>query len=346
MADFIRLLVRDPRRVLLWLSFALRGPRRGGGSRFVLLGALAASECDIVHFELSGLAVAYLPVFKLLRPAKIFVSCRGAAEQIKPLADPGRGSDLEKLFSSADRVHCVSQDMLESCKKYGLTEQKAFVNRPAIRADAFTRAAAIPGETVRTRPVRISSTGRLHWKKGFDVALLAIKLLKDSGERVTWEIIGEGPEREKLVYMIHALGLSEIVGLAGKMDSSQVKARLEKSDIFLLPSLSEGISNAALEAMAMELPVISTRSGGMDEVIANGQNGLLVDCYSPEQIASSIRHLITDVSLRNELGKNARLTILKRFSLERQIMTFTREYASARSTQREDEAELLTSLEG
>lgn len=329
LTDFAVLLLCEPRRAWQWIALAVRGPRRGGASRAVLLGALIARSCDIVHFELSGLGVAYLPVLDLLRPAKIFVSCRGAAEQIKPLTDPRRGSDLEKLFRLADRVHCVSQDMLDYCKRYGLTEQRAFVNRPAIRMAAFTRARPIARLLRPAGPIRICSTGRLHWKKGLEFALLAISLLKDAGEPVVWEIIGDGPEREKLVYLIHALGLSESVTLAGKLDSSQVKARLEDCDIFLLPSLSEGISNAALEAMAMELPVISTRSGGMDEVITDGHNGLLVDCYTPDQIVNGIRRLAGDVRLRSELGKNARQTILDQFSLERQISCFVSEYGLA-----------------
>lgn len=323
------LLVREPRRAFQALALAASGPRRGGASLSVIMGALAARRCDIVHFEFSGLGVAYLPVLDLLRPAKIFVSCRGAAEQIKPLLDPLRRSDLERLFNRADRVHCVSQDMLNCCTQYGLPERKAFVNRPAVRTDAFMRTAAIPSPTRPAGPVRICSTGRLHWKKGFEFALIAVKLLKDAGEAVTWEIIGDGPEREKLVYMVHTLGLSQIVTLTGRLGSGQVKERLQDCDIFLLPSLSEGISNAALEAMAMELPVISTRAGGMEEVITDGQNGFLVDCYDPVQIADRIRRVRDDISLRNTLGKTARETILSGFSIDRQITTFVSEYRSA-----------------
>jgi colanic acid/amylovoran biosynthesis glycosyltransferase len=281
---------------------------------------------------MSGLGVAYLPVLALLRSARVVVSCRGTAEKIKPLTDEGRASDLGKLFQLADRVHCVSQNMLDSCKKYGLSEHKAFVNRPAIRIDAFTRDTSVSEARHPLVPIRVCSIGRLHWNKGFDFALLAMKLLKDSGERVVLEIIGDGPEREKLVYLTEALGLADSVTLAGRLDSMEVKARLESCDIFLLPSLSEGISNAALEAMAMELPVISTRSGGMDELISDGQNGLLLDCYAPDQIANSIRRLARDAELQRDLGKNARQTILDEFSIERQLSCFVLEYQNQASS--------------
>jgi glycosyltransferase involved in cell wall biosynthesis len=165
--------------------------------------------------------------------------------------------------------------------------------------------------------------------KGLEFALLGIKLLTDEGKRVVWEIVGEGREREKLGFMIHALGLSEVVKLIGKLDSVQVKERLENCDVFLLPSLSEGISNSALEAMAMGLPVISTRSGGMDEVISDGYSGILVNCYAPAEVADGIRKLAASPEMRQTLGKNARKAVMDEFSVERQILCFVSEYGAS-----------------
>ncbi|MDZ7648854.1 MAG: glycosyltransferase [Cytophagales bacterium] len=110
-------------------------------------------------------------------------------------------------------------------------------------------------------PFLFCSTGRLYWKKGFDYALLAMKELKNRGHAFRYEIIGEGIERLKLIFMAHDLGLQDEIVFLGSLPGSEVKSRLEKCDIYVLPSLSEGISNAVLEAMAMQLPVVSTRAG-------------------------------------------------------------------------------------
>jgi hypothetical protein len=75
---------------------------------FLLALPIKQSDYDIIHFEMSGIAVAYLDALPLLKPAKLVTSCRGAAEQITPLIDPTRGEKLRQVFKEMDLVHCVS----------------------------------------------------------------------------------------------------------------------------------------------------------------------------------------------------------------------------------------------
>lgn len=332
LGQLLLLLLREPLVAWEMLKQTFRGFRgkRPWPNASGFLGTLIGRRFDIVHFEFSGIAVGYMPYLGFLKPAKMFVSCRGTAEQVKPLADLRRAADLVKLFASADRVHCVSKEVLRSCARHGLREPKAFVNEPAIRPEMFTRAEPCSTRKTLEGTVRICSTGRLDWKKGFEFGLVAMRELLDRGLKFHWEIIGEGPEREKLVYIIHTLNLGQVVTLVGKVSSAEVRNRLASCDIFLLPSLSEGISNAALEAMAMELPVVSTRAGGMEEVIQHDHNGLLVDCFSASAIALSIRRLIDDPELRERLSVNAKKTILEKFSIPRQIDRFLFEYHAVR----------------
>jgi len=280
---------------------------------------------DIIHFEYSGLAVSYLDLISIGIKSRIMVSCRGAAEQIRPLFDKKRAVDLKTLFEKADRVHCVSYDMLNTCATYyQLDRKKAFVNRPAIQTERFQR--SNPRRIVHDQPVVICSTGRLHWKKGFEFALLAMYELKAQGISFRYEIIGGGIELEKLVFMANDLGIADQVHFIGKLSSAEVKARLESCDIFLLPSLSEGISNAVLEAMAMQIPVVSTTAGGMDELIADMETGLLADTYDAKELANKLKLLIENDALREKIGQNGHSIILKNFAIERQLAIFVREY--------------------
>lgn len=283
-----------------------------------------SEDYDIVHFEYSGLAVSYLDLISIGLKSKVIVSCRGAAEQIRPLFDRKRATELNMLFAKVDRVHCVSEDMLNTCATlYHLDRRKAFVNRPAIQTERFQRADKKwqPGETIL-----ICSTGRLHWKKGFDYALLAMRELKTQGISFRYEIIGGGIELEKLIFMANDLGIAGHVHFIGKLSSAEVKARLESCDIFLLPSLSEGISNAVLEAMAMQIPVVSTGAGGMDELITDMENGLLIHAYDAKKWADKIIMLIQNAALREKIGQNGHRTILENFKIERQLNVFLSEY--------------------
>jgi glycosyltransferase involved in cell wall biosynthesis len=303
--------------------------QRYGINRKALRAALLAlpfDAFDIVHLEYSGLAVAWRDALPLRKRAKLVVSCRGAAEQITPLVHPERADMLADVFALCDRVHCVSLDMQRTCEQYGLDPAKAFVNRPAIDVRRFRRAAPY---VVRDRgPYRLLSTGRLHWKKGLEYALLAVRLLVDAGHPVEYEIIGAGNEEERLKFAVDDLGLGNHVHFAGRRSSTEVRAALERADIYLLPSLSEGISNAALEAMAMEVPLVTTTAGGMNEAVADGIEGMVVPPRDPRAMADGIAKLLADGPGRATIGRSARARIEREFSLQRQIDVYLKEYDS------------------
>jgi glycosyltransferase involved in cell wall biosynthesis len=286
--------------------------------------ALPFAGFDLVHFAYSGLAVAWVDALPLLAPARVIVSCRGSAERITPLVDPDRAAALRRVFELADRVHCVTDDMRTTCGAYGLAPTKAFVNHPAIDVERFRRRVPYPAHS--SGPYRILSTGRLHWTKGFEFGLMAVRSLLDGGHDVHYEIIGSGPDEGHLRYTVQDLGLSEHVTFAGKRSSTEVRAALEQCDIYMLPSLSEGISNAALEAMAMEVPVVSTSAGGMPEAITDGVDGLIVPPRAQAALALRIAELLQDRALRLHVGTAARRRVERDFSLQRQISNFVSEY--------------------
>ena len=282
---------------------------------------LAGAEADVVHFEFSGLGVDFIDALEILPSIPVMVSCRGAAEQIKPLVEPARAGELRRLFARASVVHCVSSDMARLAIGMGAVEERVLINRPAIDLGYHQRRTpARPNED----PL-IVMVGRLHWKKGHDVALLAVRQLLDEGLSPRVEIIGEGAEREKLTYMLHALGLQDVVQLRGSLSPDEVKAALESAALMVLPSLSEGISNAVLEAMAMEVPVVAADVGGMSEVIEHGVHGFLVRPLDAEALARTIREALDHPDLAS-IGKRARARVEEEFSLERQAQIFDAAY--------------------
>ena len=153
-----------------------------------------------------------------------------------------------------------------------------------------------------------------------------MKELKEKGVEFEWLIVGDGPQAEEITYHINALELTENVVLLGKKSRNEILELYNKVDVFLLPSLYEGIANVSLEAMAMELPVVSTKSGGMEEVILHGENGLLCDIYSPADIAAKLQLIAYDFELRKQLGTNARQTVLNNFTLAKQVDVFEEQY--------------------
>ena len=309
---------------LLFASIRTYPKLRRSLKAFLLALPLKLGHYDIIHFEFSGLAVTYLDALPLLKPCKLLTSCRGAAEQIIPLVDLTRGDRLRQVFASMDRVHCVSHHMQKTVEKYGLKPGQAFVNHPAIDLEKFHRETPYPGKS--SGPYRLISVGRLHWKKGLEFGLIAVRRLLDERYDVEYEIIGGGPELEKIIFLIHDMGLTGKVQLIGRQDAIKVRYALENADICLLPSLSEGLSNAVLEAMAMEIPVVSTTAGGMEEAIADGQEGFLVPPYRPDLMAEKVILLIKNSMLRVRIGQEGRKRVEKDFKMDSQIKKFINEY--------------------
>lgn len=299
---------------------------RRAWSHFATLQNLLKGSPDIIHFSFSNIAIRYLDYLDDVaeRSVKLVVSCRGTAEKIKPLLVPELNDQLKSLLAKADLIHCVSGDMKERLTRFGLAAQKAFVNYPSIQPNKFFKNGRVPFQA-RTK-ISIVSVGRLCFQKGYVYAFLALKILADKNVRFTYHIIGEGADRGMLTYLIEELGLKNLVVMHGKASSKKVFEMLKNADVFLLPSLSEGVSNAALEAMAMELPVVSTKVGGMAEVIQHGENGLLTDWRNPQHMAEQFVWLQQNPCKGIAMGKKARLTVEALFSLDRQIDIFISQY--------------------
>jgi colanic acid/amylovoran biosynthesis glycosyltransferase len=107
-------------------------------------------------------------------------------------------------------------------------------------------------------------------------------------------------------FHIHELKLQNHIVLHGKKNKNEVSDWINKSDIFLLTSVYEGIPNVVLEAMAMELPVVTTKSGGVDEVIEHGVDGFIAPLYDIETVSNLLEKFIQDKQLALTMGKAAR----------------------------------------
>ena len=131
------------------------------------------------------------------------------------------------------------------------------------------------------------------------------------GDQVRLVMVGDGPLHVELSQKIEELGLQEIVWLAG--DRGDVPSLLQTMDVFVLPSLGEGISNTVLEAMASGLPVIATAVGGNVELVEDGFNGSLIPVGDVLALSSALVKLLQNKDERATQGVNARTRVCQNF---------------------------------
>ncbi|MBN1481266.1 colanic acid biosynthesis glycosyltransferase WcaL [candidate division KSB1 bacterium] len=167
--------------------------------------------------------------------------------------------------------------------------------------------------------IEILSVGRLVPKKGFDVLLDVCFLLKKRGQTFKCRIVGDGPLLQHLSQHIEEKGLQNMVELVGAVPANATKAYYQRADLFVLPCVVEpdgnrdGIPNVIAEAMAMQLPVVSSAISGIPELVVNGETGFLHAQRDVQRLADSIEILMQDKNLRHQMGRAGRQRVLAMF---------------------------------
>ena len=174
----------------------------------------------------------------------------------------------------------------------------------------------------------VLSVGQLAERKGFVPLIKACHELKARGYAFECHIVGRGPQRQELEDLITRLSLQDTVVLCGALPHEQVIAKYKQAKMFVLPCIKsrdgnmDGIPNVLPEAMAMQVPVISTDVSAIPELVRDGENGLLVPSANHDALVSAMARLFDTPALCIELGENGRRSVIDTFDVERNVRTF------------------------
>lgn len=173
-----------------------------------------------------------------------------------------------------------------------------------------------PAGTRRDGPVRILCVARVDPVKGYPVLLEAARILERRGLSFELSMVGSGPGADDLVRAIERLGLCNSVRAIGAIGQDELPELYRQSDIFCLPSFSESLPVVLMEAMATALPVVATAIAGIPELVEQERSGILVPAGRPDSLADALARLIEDPSLRHDLGRAGRATVIERFDAD------------------------------
>jgi colanic acid/amylovoran biosynthesis glycosyltransferase len=307
-------------------SYLLRGldaggvlRRRGGprlASALTLLHAsvraLKRRRYDVVHCQFGTLARAAVMLRDMgVVRGRLVVSCRGS-DLTKPTA-VRHGWDP---FQNVDLLLPVCERFREQLVGRGCDPRRIRVLHSGIKLSQFSHA---DRRRQPNEPTRILTIGRLVEKKGVAYAIEAMARLKTSGRQVSYTVAGDGPLRPTLTRMIDELDLRTEVQLAGPKPHTEVIALLQSAHLLVAPCVTarsgdqEGIPNVLKEAMAMGLPVVSTRHSGIPELVEHGVSGLLVPERESGHLADALADLIDHPERWAVMGRAGRRRVEAQF---------------------------------
>jgi colanic acid/amylovoran biosynthesis glycosyltransferase len=240
-----------------------------------------------------------------------------------PFSCTGHGSDillyplpcLAEIIQRADPFITISDyNKNHLVKVYGSVAQKAEVIRCGVDLSKFK-----PNEGKNRKIPNILSVTWLRQAKGVNYLIEALGILRNQNMNFKCVIVGGGYLSGEIESLIREKGLIPCAELKGPLPHEEVIALYRCADMFVLPSLSEGISISLMEAMAMKLPVVATRITGLSELIIDGENGFLVEPRDPVGIADRIKRLLRDPGLGCKMGAEGRRKVAQDFNLQKNV---------------------------
>jgi glycosyltransferase involved in cell wall biosynthesis len=314
--------VRHPVRYLRGLTLALR--LAGGSPRRVVYHLAYFAEAILTGRRMRETGVSHVyanfSVTVALIAARTFpVTMSWAVHGFGELHDPG-GTHLFERVKGALFVRSVSRygraQLMLSCER---SEWSKLIHVP-LGIDLL-QFVPRPNRAVFSPP-RLLCVGRLAPEKGQALLLEAIAALRADGCPVQLRLAGDGPDRAWLERRAAELGIGSNVEFAGWVDQARLLGLYAEADLFVLPSLAEGIPIVLMEAMAMQIPCVAPCIAGIPELIEHGVEGMLFAVGDVKDLKRAIRNLLESPELCAQIGRQARTRVVRDYDMARNTERF------------------------
>lgn len=287
-----------------------------------LVRMLRSRKPDIVHTHLFHADLVGRTAAKLAGVRRLVHSVRAVERRIRPW----QFAWARLTAGACDMTLCVSEPVREHyLRRTGLPASRVRVIHNGIDAGAWAgdgdaRLGVRQERAIGADELVGGFIGRLHPDKGTDVLMRAWERLGGAAPRLL--IAGDGPMQEELLAWVRTRARAEWLGHV-----NDVHAVVSAVDFLVMPSRTEGLPVAALEAMAAGLPVVASRAGGLAELVVDGQTGLLVPPEAPDALADAVRTLSNDAELRHRMGQAGRARVETHFHIDATVSAHETLYA-------------------
>ena len=271
------------------------------GAAFLAAGLSAARGCDLLHAHFAPTATVATVVARARR-IPVVLTVHGT--DVRGVGSKGPASAMVRWgVLRCDRIICAGRELAESLARWGVDERRLAVIPNGVDAEFFARADPAPAGH------RILFVGRLAPEKGVEHLIQAMPAVLAKFPDAKLLLVGDGPLLGDVRDQVTRLGLTDSVQFAGRQPRSAMPRWYGEATLVVLPSIQESFGVVLIEAMASGRAVVASRVGGIPEVLADGECGLLVPPGDSSELAQAISRLLADDHERASLAAKGRARV-------------------------------------
>lgn len=293
---------------------------------FQLLSIIKKYNISLVHSN-NGI---YYPAIIAAKFLNVPIVCHLRSLPIDYETGKQKLTTLTRLFGKLSKCNIsISEAIKREYQNLGLKSNNITVIHDGINLDENKTTISLKkkgtGSIDRDSNLLVGTISRFSWEKGIDYLIDSIPLILSEIDNIRFELIGDGPLMKNLQLKVNTMNLNKKVFFTGWLDNPY--QNLLNFDVFVLPSLKEGLSLSIMEAMSLGIPVVATKVGGVIELIEDSINGILVEPGDPKSIANGVISLLNNQCLRNEISKKACIKAKNKFSIRNTVAKIEGKYA-------------------
>ena len=287
--------------------------------------ALAVKSVDVVHAVMVNAAAlsAHLYLHLRAKPSLLTLQSGDSEDYVRRYMGPFFPL-YPRLHRPFRRVHAISSFLKDRAVGYGADPSTVTVIPNGVDIEAFSPSRwpeASLAELRRRLDLGnrriIVSVSRLALKNALDDLIRAMPSILTSHPDAALLLVGDGEDRQRLEELAWNLDVGKHLRFAGAVEHKEIARYLLISDVFVRPSVSEGLGTAFLEAMACSRPVVGSSVGGISDFLSSGETGLFCQPGRPETIATAVSELLSRADLARRIGANGRRLVEKNYNWDR-----------------------------
>ena len=307
------------RRVDSLRALAKQDPGRILRAKFEIAHIVDSFDPDLIHLHPCGPELVYFHQIRRKRPIPTVLTLHNNYSSID--VDFGRTGSFGRVFGPAERIATVSDD----ARRWLLSLRPELATKTSTIHNGLplTNREPVP---LPWDPPRLLYVGRIEEQKRLDVLIHAFANVASNHADVCLQIAGDGTRLGVVTELARSLGLAERIEFLGAVELESVPSLLDKATMLVMSSDFEGLPIVLLEAARQGRPAVATAVGGVSEVVADGETGLLVEPDTPDALAGAIRTLLEAPRRAQQFGAAARRSFAANFALDACAASYERLY--------------------